>query len=116
MDANNVVVVRGTVSSEPLVRTLPSGDVVTQVELKTLTAEGAVSVPIAVHGKPVVVGAGDEVVVTGHVSRRFFRAGGATQARTEVIAHRVIKARRHKTVERAVGQVIELLAQNEPVG
>ena len=32
--------------------------------------------------------AGDEVVVTGRVQRRFFRAGGATQSRTEVVAER----------------------------
>jgi single-strand DNA-binding protein len=33
---------------------------------------------------------GSEVVVAGHVRRRFFRAGGVTQSRTEVVATRVI--------------------------
>ena len=116
MDTNNVVVLRGTVASEPLVRTLPSGDGVTQIELKTQSAAGTTSVPIAVHGKPVTVVAGDEVVVTGHVSRRFFRAGGVTQARTEVIADQVIKATRRKAVERAIGQIVELVVANHLVG
>ena len=109
MDANNVVVVRGTISSEPVVRTLPSGDSVTQIELTTRMANGTTSVPVSVHDAPVTVDAGDEIVVTGHVSRRFFRAGGVTQARTEVIATQVIKATRRKTVDKAVAAAAELL-------
>ncbi len=109
MDANNVVVIRGTITSEPVVRALPSGRSVTQIELTTRMADGTTSVPVAVHDTPVTVGVGDEIVVTGHVSRRFFRAGGVTQARTEVIAGQVIKATRRKTVEGAVAAAAALL-------
>lgn len=110
MDANNVVLLRGTVTNDPVVRELPSGDIVTQVELSTQVAGRATSVPVAVHGQRVVVGSGDTVVVTGHVSRRFFRAGGVTQSRTEVIATDLIKATRRRTIERAVEGVIDALA------
>lgn len=106
MDANNVVLLRGTISNEPVVRVLPSGTTVTQVELSMRVDDRATSVPVAVHDQVVRVGEGDVVVVTGHVSRRFFRAGGVTQSRTEVIATDVIKVTRRRSVERAVERVI----------
>lgn len=109
MDTNNMVLLRGTLTSEPVVRTLPSGDSVVQIEVSTRVAGRATSVPVAVHGGPVAVGAGDAVVVTGHVSRRFFRAGGVTQSRTEVIAAEVIKSTRRRTIERAVETMVEAL-------
>ncbi|WP_394930575.1 hypothetical protein, partial [uncultured Ilumatobacter sp.] len=42
--------------------------------------------------------AGEEVVVTGRVQRRFFRSGGLTQTRTELVAERCLPARRTKSV------------------
>ena len=113
MDANNVVLLRGTVTSNPVVRELPSGVTVTQVEMTTQVAGRAISVPVAVHDRRVTVGCGDSVVVTGHVSRRFFRAGGATQSRTEVIASDVIRVSRRRTVERSVAAVIDALASTD---
>ncbi len=109
MDANNVVVMRGTISSDPVVRVLPSGATVTQIELTTRMECGTTSVPVAVHGTPVAVAAGTEVVVTGHVSRRFFRSGGVTHSRTEVIADRVVTANRRKTADKAVSAAVALL-------
>jgi single-strand DNA-binding protein len=106
MDANNVVLLRGTITNDPVVRELPSGASVTQVELSTHVDGRVTSVPVAVHDRPVAVGNGDEVVVTGHVSRRFFRAGGVTQSRTEVIATEIIKATRRRTVDRALERAI----------
>ena len=55
--------------------------------------------------------AGQAVVVVGHVRRRFFRAGGATQSRTEVVAERVRAGRasprrRSRAVESAVGAMM----------
>ncbi len=110
MDANNVVLLRGTLSNDPVVRELPSGGTVTQVELTTRVDGRAVSVPVAVHQQTVSVGAGDNVVVVGHVSRRFFRAAGVTQSRTEVVATEVVKATRKRTVERAIDGVLDLLS------
>jgi single-strand DNA-binding protein len=109
MDSNNLVLLRGTLTNDPVVRELPSGDTVTQIELTTRVDGRAVSVPVAVHHGPVTVGAGDEVVVTGHVNRRFFRAGGATQSRTEVIAADLVKTTRRRTVERVLDGLDDLL-------
>jgi single-strand DNA-binding protein len=49
------------------------------------------------------------VAVVGRVERRFFRSGGATQSRTELIAERVVPARRSKTVRSLLAQAAELL-------
>jgi single-strand DNA-binding protein len=105
-EALNVAVVRGIVSSDPKVRSLPSGDTVTNVEVTTRLESGSVSVPVVVHAAAVSVRAGDEVVVTGHVARRFFRAGGVTQSRTEVVADQVIRATRSKTVGKALSAAV----------
>ena len=49
---------------------------------------------------------GAEVVVTGHVRRRFFRAGGGTQSRTEVVADAVVPARSRARVRRAIDDAV----------
>lgn len=102
MDTNNLVLLRGTLTRDSLERTLPSGDVVTQLELSTWVDGRRVSAPVAVHASGIRFVEGDEVVVTGHVSRRFFRAGGVTQSRTEVIAAEVLKSTRKRAVRRAI--------------
>ena len=71
---------------------LPSGDEVLALELTVRPAEGpAESVPVAWLAAPPAAAAwaaGEEVLVIGRVRRRFFRAGGRTQSRTEVVADR----------------------------
>jgi single-strand DNA-binding protein len=110
MDANNVVVVRGVVSSEPRSRELSSGSVVTQLDVTTRGPALTASVPIAVFDRTVDVAVGDEVVVTGHVNRRFFRAGGITQSRTELIADDVVRVARKRTVEKMIAVATALVA------
>lgn len=109
MDANNLAVLRGVVSSEPRRRELPSGSAVTNIEVTTRGDLVTASVPIVVHGGPVDLVAGDEVIVIGYVQRRFFRAGGVTQSRTEVVASQVVPARRRRTAERAIAAAAALL-------
>ena len=109
MFTSNVVVLRGRVTSEPRVRELPSGAWVIQLEITTRCDGTGVSVPVAVFDREVGCAAGDEVVVAGHVRRRFFRAGGVTQSRTEVVAAEVVPARRSRSVGRVLRQVAELL-------
>lgn len=104
MYPSNVVVLRGRVTSDPTTRELPSGRTVTQIELTTACDGAAVSVPVVVDDRPVTCGAGDEVVVAGHVRRRFFRAGGVTQSRTEVVATDVVAATRRKSVDKLVAR------------
>ena len=80
---------------EPELRELPSGDHVASFDL-TVRDDGHDTdvVPISWHGAPVTVldklEPGGELIVTGRVRRRFFRAGGATQSRTEVVATAVV--------------------------
>lgn len=107
---SNLAVIRGTVPSEPQTRDLPAGGMVVQFDVTTRIdndgREANVSVPIAWNDPTAVqlgiLVPGAEVVVVGTVRRRFFRVGGATQSRTEVVADEVIPARRHKGVRAAL--------------
>jgi len=106
----NVVILRGTLSSDPVERVLPSGTSLVQYEVTTRVAEGpAASVPVAWFDPPAAASsfaAGAEVVVTGQVRRRFFRAGGSTASRTEVVAHSVVPAGQKKKAGRAVAAAL----------
>ena len=102
----NVVVLRGTLSSAPLVRELPSGSTVVGYEVTIRPEDGpAETVPVSWFDAPAAASglAGDEeVVVTGRVRRRFFRVGERTGSRTDVVADAVIPARRRKQVAAAL--------------
>jgi single-strand DNA-binding protein len=91
----NLVVVRGVLSSDPVERTLPSGDRLIQLEVTARDSAGAASsVPVAWFTTAAVTWvAGEEVVVYGCVRRRFFQAGGGPASRTEVVADRVVPIR-----------------------
>ena len=110
MNEFNLVVLRGHLSSEPRARELPSGSTLVQLEVTTRSDAGAESVPVAWFDQPFAGAAGDEVVVVGRVRRRFFRAGGVTQSRTEVVAPDSGSARRRRSVERVVRHAVEALA------
>lgn len=111
----NVVFLRGSLSSPPTRRELPSGDTLVAYEVTVRRPDGpAESVPVAWLGAPASADgftAGAEVLVTGRVRRRFFRAGGATASRTEVLADTVVlashKRRARTAVQRAVDRVEE---------
>lgn len=102
----NIVIVRGRLGSDPDLRTLPSGGVVAQFDL--ITQHG--TAPVAWHdpagATTKLMNAGLIIVVIGRVHRRFFRSGGRTQSRTEVVADRVIPARRAATVRSAIDVVL----------
>lgn len=105
----NLVVLRGTLSRPPEARDLRSGDLLVTYEVTVAGRDGgpATSVPVVWFAPPAGAAAADlpadeEVVVVGRVRRRFFQAGGSTQSRTEVVADRVLPARRAKTAERLV--------------
>lgn len=104
----NVVVLRGTLSSDPVSRELASGSVVVSLELTTIVDEANVSVPVAWFdpAKEVTFAAGDALVITGTVRRRFFRSAGRTQSRTEVVAIDVVPAGRSRQVSSAVARAI----------
>jgi single-strand DNA-binding protein len=104
----NVVVVRGRLSRDAEERFLPtSGDRIVGLELTVRRdgAEKAESVPVVWREAPVsaaALAAGEEVLVIGHVARRFFRSGGTTQSRTEVVARTVVPTRQGKRMESAL--------------
>jgi single-strand DNA-binding protein len=102
MYSNNAAILRGRVTSEPRTRSLPSGSTVTQLDITTKCGDDAVavSVPVSLLDRAADCSVGDEVVVTGHVNRRFFRAGGITQSRTEVVADDVVRVSRKRAVEK----------------
>ena len=114
MSEHNVVVLRGTLVNDPRPRELPSGSVLVQFDVTTRDDSGTQSVPVTWFEPPpsgVPVAAGDDVVVIGAVRRRFFRAGGVTQSRTEVVAEQVLSARRGRQVDRALDGVRRLLGE-----
>jgi single-strand DNA-binding protein len=110
VDPMNVVILQGVLSRPPEARELPSGDRLVAYEVTIRPAEGpAESVPVAWFEAPARaadLAAGTEVVVTGRVRRRFFRAGGATASRTEVVAQAVIPAGQRKRVAGALDVAI----------
>ena len=62
------------------------------------------------------VALGEGIVVVGKVARRFFRAGGATQSRTEVVADEVIAATNRRRVGRVLGNVRRLVEGTASAG
>ncbi len=111
---HNLVVLSGTVTLEPALRELKGG-VVLQFDVSTPLAAGTTtSVPVAWHdptpAQTSSFAAGDEVVVTGTVRRRFFRVGGQTQSRTEVIVASLIPARRKKSANSALAAAAASIA------
>jgi len=102
----NVAILRGRLSSPPRDQQLASGDRLVSLEVTTRHDQGpAESVPVAWFQPPEPVPAweaGQEVVVVGRIRRRFFRAGGATASRTEVVASTVVPASRRVTAGKAL--------------
>jgi len=92
----NIAVVLGKLTKEPQVRPLPKGGSVASFDLQVLQpgqAQETVPVTLFSEEEDGIAGAlaiGEGVLVIGRVHRRFFRAGGATQSRTEVVAQQVL--------------------------
>lgn len=109
MDANNLAVVRGIVTGVPHTRRLRSGEAVIEFVVATRSEGRNAGVPVVASGAA-AVGAGDQVVVLGHVRQRFFRADGVTRSRTELVAGQVFGAGRRRAAAEALAAAAELLA------
>jgi len=111
----NLVVLKGTLSSEPIERTLPSGTTVMDWNIRIESDGRTQNVPVQWSEPSRKVQAfdeGDEVFVLGAVQRRFFQAGGSLASRTDVLGG-VVATRRQKValsklVAAARKQLIEL--------
>ena len=109
MVASNLVLLHGTLSRASERRTLPSGDELVQYEITTRDGDGpADSVPVVWPAAPARAefDAGVTVVVAGRVRRRYFRAGGVTGSRTEVVATQVVEATRRRQARNAIAKAV----------
>lgn len=90
----NVTVLQGRLVGSPRLTELGEGRSVLNFEVATHHAEGRQVAPVAWFDPPARprLSEGDDIVVVGAVRRRWFRAGGASQSRTEVVAERVVRA------------------------
>lgn len=108
----NVVILRGAVTNDATSRQLATGALVVQFDVTTRDDGGTVSVPVAWFDPPAaaVPAAGDAVVLLGTVRRRFFRSGGATQSRTEVVVERLAPVGRRAAARKLLDVAGERLA------
>jgi single-strand DNA-binding protein len=107
-NVTNVAVVHGQLSGPPRRRELPSGSVLVELDVTSRGEHGSCSVPVAWFDPGAAADAldeGESVLVVGYVRRRFFRSGGATQSRTEVVAQRVVPVSKRAQVARVVAEV-----------
>jgi single-strand DNA-binding protein len=103
----NIVVLQGVVSRPVEIRELADGTTLAMLDVATETSAGRLVVPVAWSAPARSVPEdGTEIVVTGRVRRRFFRAGGATQSRTEVVADAVVPVRSRTRARRAVEEAL----------
>ena len=112
---NNIAVLSGTITNEPTSRSLAAGVDVVNFDLSTVCDSANVSVPIAWYDpRPASLAsivAGEEVVVIGTVRRRFFRVGGQTQSRTEVVVDTLVPLRRAKSARSALMAAADALTR-----
>jgi single-strand DNA-binding protein len=108
----DLAVVVGSLSSDPVATTLPSGSTLIRYEVTVRDAAPADTVPVSWldPSRPPALAAGDRVVVVGRVRRRFFRAGGTTRSATEVVAGSVSRPRSTRAAVAAVEAAAAVLA------
>jgi len=121
----NIVVLSGQLVGTPSCRERPDGppvwsfDVATTVADPPAGASGAVStratVPISwcSDGGPEGWPPETDLVVAGFVRRRFFRTGGATQSRTEVVATCVVEVTKRRSLARALERAVASLGPED---
>lgn len=111
----------GQVTADPEPREVAGGvawqfDVATEVAITPQDGDAVrrLVVPVNWYDPPSrdieVVTAGVEVVVVGTVRRRFFRSGGQTASRTEVVPDRVVPTRRRATVRSVLADAASRLS------
>lgn len=109
----NLAVLTGTLVKAPEPRLLADGTTVWELDVAIRhEARAAATVPVSWSTPPPAVdpaswAPGEELLVVGAVRRRFYRAGGATVSRTDVLADAVVPARQRK---RAATVLAEALA------
>lgn len=112
----DLAVVVGSLSSDPVATTLPSGSTLIRYEVTVRDVAPADTVPVSWFdpSRPPALARGDRVVVVGRVRRRFFRAGGATRSATEVVASSVSRPRARRAAAAALETAATVLASLPP--
>ena len=109
MEPFNVVALAGRVVRPAEERVLASGERLVSYEVAVRPeGEAASTLTVVLTDPPDSASqhaVETEVVVVGSVRRRFFRSGGVTQARTEVVANAFVPARNRKRVRSALESV-----------
>ncbi len=99
----NMVTLLGRLSRPAEQRLLPSGDRLVALEVTLNGPEGKdETVPVVWFDAPASatsLDTGRSVMVVGRVRRRFYRANGTTQSRTEVVAETVVPANQTKRIQ-----------------
>lgn len=114
----NLAVISGVMTNEPVCRELPDGATVAQFDVSTTVDRdgrpATVSVPVSWRDPTTAALSalvpGGDVVVVGRIERRFFRTGGSTQSRTELVAERCLPTRRKKSVRSLLAAAAVALA------
>lgn len=117
LPACNQALIIGDLVTEPETRTLPGGAKLFSFSLTVRRpGEQTTSVPLVWYDPPKRVyrwKLGTPIVATGPVVRRFFRAGGATAARTEVTVRQAEvltqRARSRKVIDRYGADIDEIV-------
>jgi single-strand DNA-binding protein len=110
----NIVIVEGALARPAELRLLPSGSTLVALEL-TIGSDGgpAETAPVVYFDAPAWVSslpARTPVLIIGRVRRRFFRSGGRTQSRTEVVARKVVRRTSVTVARRALREVSATMA------
>jgi single-strand DNA-binding protein len=117
-EMTNLVVLVGRLARPAEQKELPSGDRLVAYEV-TVARPGARAegVPVVWLGAPTSAAdhdVDDVVLVIGRVRRRFFRAAGVTQSRTEVVADVVVPTRLAKRARAALAAACTRLEEALP--
>jgi single-strand DNA-binding protein len=106
----NVCILQGRLTRPPEQRVVGDGRSLVTYEVAVDRPDGGPeSVPVVWERAPAVavdLDVDTQVVVVGRIRRRWFRAGGATQSRTEVVAEGVLPRRSTKRVAKLVGDAL----------
>lgn len=112
----NLVVLQGVLARPAQDVELPSGSRLVSLEVTVRRDDGpAEPVPVQWADPPAwasTLDSGAEVAVLGRVRRRFFRAGGVTQSRTEVVATRVVRATARAKVQGLLDDAVGVLERD----
>jgi single-stranded DNA-binding protein len=116
LDANVTVLV-GTLARPPERRELPSGETVLGLEVNVRVDGGPLETAnVAWHGAPAAAERwldGEQLLVVGRTRRRFFRANGRTESKTEVVAAVAMPTRRvaaaRSALQAAAGELLGVI-------